>query len=350
MIHTIVALEKGAFFGWPANNGVWSWGDEVVVGFEKAIYQAKEKGHSFDTEGPHTTHQSRSSDGGETWSVEGPFDFTIEVNPPTALPAGGIDFSRPDLAIRCGGNRFHVSYDRCRTWNGPYLFTGIGMEKLTSRTDYHILGPKDCLFFLSAHDRSFGVQAGSYADRAFCARTVDGGRSFTVEGFMLPDPPEIRSVMPSTVRLANGNLVSVLRRRFDRIGGDPSMQRCWIDAVVSDDLGKTWEFTGEVSTAADPPPADQHNGNPPGMSLLPDGSLCVVYGYRSDPCGMRYRTSSDGGESWSPEQVLRDDGRTWDLGYPRTVVLPDGSILAMYYYTTKGIPEQHIAATRFVPK
>ncbi|MDW7681187.1 MAG: hypothetical protein SCK70_11520, partial [bacterium] len=29
--HVIVADEPGYFFGWPANHGVWQWGDEILV-------------------------------------------------------------------------------------------------------------------------------------------------------------------------------------------------------------------------------------------------------------------------------------------------------------------------------
>ena len=31
--HSIAAIEEGRFHGWPANNGVWQWGDEILVGF-----------------------------------------------------------------------------------------------------------------------------------------------------------------------------------------------------------------------------------------------------------------------------------------------------------------------------
>src|SRR5262245_32307961 len=32
--NVIVHKEAGRFGGWPANNGIWSWGDEIVVGFK----------------------------------------------------------------------------------------------------------------------------------------------------------------------------------------------------------------------------------------------------------------------------------------------------------------------------
>ena len=33
MEHIEIYREKGRYAGWPANYGIWSWGDEIVVGF-----------------------------------------------------------------------------------------------------------------------------------------------------------------------------------------------------------------------------------------------------------------------------------------------------------------------------
>jgi len=88
-----------------------------------------------------------------------------------------------------------------------------------------------------------------------------------------------------------------------------------------------------------------NNGNPPSLAKLPDGRLCVAYGTRLDPCGIAATLSNDDGRTWSPPRVLRGDGRTWDLGYARTVVRGDGRLVTVYSYTTAERPEQHIAAT-----
>ena len=31
--HASVYKEAGRYGGWPANHGIWSWGNEIVVGF-----------------------------------------------------------------------------------------------------------------------------------------------------------------------------------------------------------------------------------------------------------------------------------------------------------------------------
>jgi hypothetical protein len=340
MEHVVAAQERGHFLGWPANNGVWSWGDEIVVGFKKGVYLARDNDHSLDRPRGQTLQTARSLDGGATWTVEDPANYRRTT--PVALDEP-IDFSHPDVALQCWHAFLYVSYDRCRSWRGPYQFPDFGFSELTSRTDYIVNGERDCLFFLSSNDPELGVQAG-LADRAFCVRTTDGGRTFACKSWMLPERPEVRSVMPSTVRVSPTTLVSALRRRLDSRGPDGAVaKRYWIDAAVSEDDGDTWRFLSKVADTE--PPETQRNGNPPSTVRLDDGRLCVVYGYRGKPYGVRARISRDDGRTWGEEIVLRDDGRTWDLGYPRSVVRPDGKIVSVYYHTTAEVPEQHIAAT-----
>ncbi len=68
--HGIVYQEPGRFGGWPANHGMWSWGDEILVGFESAEYRASEQGHSISPEKPVEVRFARSLDGGETWTMQ----------------------------------------------------------------------------------------------------------------------------------------------------------------------------------------------------------------------------------------------------------------------------------------
>jgi len=247
--------------------------------------------------------------------------------------------------MRCGDGSFHVSYDRGRTWQGPFSLPTFFGRQLTARTDYLVTGPGECLFFLSVKEPL--VQAG-IQDRAFCARTDDGGRTFEFLGWMTGEPLGVRSVMPSTVRLSGAHLASALRRRLDFNLPGPDIRQNWIDVYESSDGGTTWEFLSKVADT-DPGNEGHRNGNPPGMAKLEDGKLVVTYGFRGVPYGIRARISNDGGHTWGGEIHLRDDGRTWDLGYTRTVVRPDGKLVTIYYYTTKEIPEQHISATIWDP-
>lgn len=337
--HGFVFQEKGRFGGWPANNGVWTWGNEILVGFAMGYHQEKAQEHSVDRTKKTVPALGRSKDGGETWSIE----EHEELGNSKAIPcAGGIEFDHPDFALRCGNSWFHVSYDRGRTWQGPYQLPDFGKGlNLTARTDFLVEGKNQCLLGLSAKDET--VQAG-IQDRAFCARTSDGGKTFQFVSWITDEPRSVRSVMPSTVRISSSQLVSALRRRVD-----PAPQpRCdinWIDAYGSADNGKSWELLSRVAYTD----LVLHNGNPPSLVRLKDGRLCVTYGFRGFPFGIRAKISQDHGRTWGKEIPLREDGRTWDLGYPRSVCRPDGKVVTMYYFTTEKNPEQHIGVTIWDP-
>jgi hypothetical protein len=347
--HVIVCHEKGRFCGWPANNGVWIWGNEILVGFSQSGYAFRDCGHS--TSGKSVSLLARSLDGGRTWSIEDPENFVGDglgaVEPP-----GGIDFADPDFAMRVNRREFFVSFDRGRRWRGPYRLPPfeVGM-KLTARTDYLVNGRDECMLFLSAEEPR--VEA-ALKDRAFCARTCDSGRSFEFVSWMTGEPFTIRSVMPATARCSEARLVSALRRRLDiELSGGKKNRHCWIDLYESVDNGGSWRFLSQVAETG------YSNGNPPGLVRLADGRIVVTYGlrgicskyrYRDHPQGIRARISGDGGRTWGPEIVLRDDAVTWDLGYTRTVQRPDGRLVTIYYYNTAQRPEQHIAATIWAVK
>ena len=61
--HVIVYQEPGRFGGWPANHGIWNWGNEILVGFERAYYQANDKNHSIVWDKPAELGLARSLDG-----------------------------------------------------------------------------------------------------------------------------------------------------------------------------------------------------------------------------------------------------------------------------------------------
>src|SRR5213596_2064373 len=37
--HIKVYYQPGRFGGWPANHGIWSWGDEILVGFSAGYHK-----------------------------------------------------------------------------------------------------------------------------------------------------------------------------------------------------------------------------------------------------------------------------------------------------------------------
>jgi hypothetical protein len=346
----VVYSEPGRFAGWPANHGIWSWGDGILVGFSRGFYKDHGLSHHIDHEKPEEFLLARSPDGGASWSIERP-------EPPGALsgtpgmrhglmPAGTkperlvplrerINFSHPDFALTVrmedangGVSRFYFSYDRGRTWRGPFPLPLFDQKGVMGRTDYISRGPSECSLFLTA-SKSNGREG-----RPFCARTRDGGFTWRFLSFIGPEPTGY-AIMPSTIRQSATDLITTIRRR--------DSPRSWIDAWVSHDDGSSWSFLSR-------PEPDAGEGNPPSLLRLPDGRLSLIYGYRAAPFGIRARLSSDAGKTWSDPIALRDDGGGRDLGYARTVVRVDGAVVAVYYYNDRSSPARYLAASIWNPR
>ena len=99
--NVIVHKEAGRFAGWPANNGIWSWGNEIVVGFKLGYLKPNEHGHAIDPAKPSSLRFARSLDGGRTWKTEMPsFNDDADVEK-TEFPEcpGGLDFTNPNSAV-----------------------------------------------------------------------------------------------------------------------------------------------------------------------------------------------------------------------------------------------------------
>ncbi len=342
-VHIDVYNVAGRYGGWPANHGIWAWGNEILVGFEAGYFKDNQKGHSIDYTRPAEHLLARSLDGGQTWAIERPDDLKP---PPGALVAGvpaeaggrevtdspgGIDFSHPDFvftarmaSIHVGPSRFYYSMDRGRSWKGPHSLPDFGQQGIAARTDYLVDGPSTLTIFLTA------AKSNGREGRVLAGRTTDGGKTWTRLGFVHDEPAESDyGIMPSTVRLSPSALITTVRFRR------------WIEAYRSDDNGTTWTHLARAVP-------DTGRGNPPSLIRLKDGRLVVTYGYRAEPYGIRARISRDEGKTWDDEVVLRKDAGTWDLGYTRTVQRPDGKLVTVYYYNV-GDTERFIGATVWEP-
>jgi hypothetical protein len=345
--HTVdVYKQPGRFAGWPANHGIWSWGNEIVVGFEAGSFHLRKLGkheHSIDYTRPSEHLLARSLDGGETWKIEKPLGLLAPPGtkvahvptepggkPVTDCP-GGIDFSNPDFVITfrmanvdIGPSRFYYSLDRGKSWKGPYRVPNFGQKGIAARTDYLINGPRDMIVFLTA------AKSNGHEGRVICVRTLDGAKSWNFVSYVTPEPQgRDHAIMPSSVRLSPQSIVTAVRYRN------------WIDLYRSDDDSRTWKYVSRPALETD---------NPPSLLRLEDGRLAVTYGRRTAPFGIRARVSSDEGETWSDEIILRDDGGCWDLGYTRSVQRPDGKIVTVYYFNDAPDRERQIAATIWKPK
>ena len=359
MKHVTVYRKPGEYAGWPANYGIWNWGNEIVTGFTLGSHSCEGGFHYRDKDRPFITMQSRSRDGGLTWeTIESPLNAPGDVaisadehmnidlgpvhrrsNPPKAFDRH-IDFSKSDFAILMGrtGIRgscesyFYTTNDRCRTWQGPYSFPMFDLGGIAARTDIipDAVDGKKCMFFLTA------TKVDGDQGRVFCVETRDAGQSFQFVSWLREFPEGIEN-MPSTVRLPSGRLLTAIRCRSE------IESKGWIDLMYSDDNGTNWGLLSKPVTGTG------SAGNPPAMLYLSDGRLCLIYGYRDKGAGIRYVISTDDGKSWDEEIIIRDDAGNHDIGYPRAIERPDGKVVLVYYYNDTADSERYIAATIWKP-
>lgn len=362
MKQVTIYREPGRFAGWPANFGIWSWGNEIVVGFTVGYHKSDAGFHRRDKDRPFVAMQGRSLDGGETWHVSETPCRTPGTGPLSAdehvdnkhKESGDSNYStpksynlnHPDFAIMCGrtgvrggsNSWYYTSTDRCNSWEGPYALPSFGYTGIAARTDYLISNQNEGMLFLTA-SKTDGQEG-----LVFCAKTEDGAESFSLLSEIGPEP-EGFAIMPASVRLSKSDILVAVRcrGRSNESGSNWEELQNWIDLYGSKDNGQSWNYMNR------PVEDTGRGGNPPTLTLLHDGRLCLTYGYRDAPYRMCAKLSDDAGKTWGEEIVLRDNGGDPDIGYPRTVQRPDGVAVTIYYFDEEPDGERYIEATLWKP-
>ena len=352
--HVRVYSEANRFGGWPANHGIWSWGNEILVGFSAGYSKNNGPGfHAIDHDKPEEHLLARSLDGGVTWTLENPSEQGAlipegkglhGITPPGLKEKpwqncpGGIDFMHPDFVLtlrmldhHAGPSRFSYSTDRGKTWQGPFRLVVSDSDgrqiSIAARTSYIINGPHDCLIFLTA------AKSDGREGRPFCARTTDGARTWNFVAW-IGESPEGYAIMPSSVRLGKTELLATIRCRNE--------SRSWIDSYRSLDDGSSWKLDTT-------PVGDAGEGNPPSMIRLADGRISLAYGFRKEPFEIRAVLSDDQGRTWGKALTLKANGGGRDIGYPVSIQRPDGKIVTIYYFHDTPQGDRYIEATIWNP-
>lgn len=227
---------------------------------------------------------------------------------------------------------FRISKDSGASWSRSVMLPLDGLYSLAAVESSLVRHDGRCLLFLN------GVTRQGQASRPLVYRSLDDGSSFRFLSFVVPrDAPTYggtNQMYPRGLQLPDGRLLCTVRVDRDWAGD------MWTEMYQSDDGGRTWRYLSRVTEF----------GAPGAPLRLKDGRLVVVYGQRLTPFGIRAVVSEDDGRSWSGEIIVRDDGGSWDLGYPRVWEAAPGRVGVLYYFNSKDDPVQANGGVRHVQR
>lgn len=135
------------------------------------------------------------------------------------------------------------------------------------------------------------------------------------------------SCEPHAIVLEDGTILAHIRaHKYDR-------GIFTIFQSESSDNGKTWTKPRQILSKA--------GGAPPHLFKHSSGVLICTYGFRAEaPFGIKAMFSNDNGKTWDTDHFIYSNEISYDLGYPSTVELADGSLLTVFY----AIPKEGEAA------
>lgn len=355
--HAVVYRREDEFCAWTYTTGFWRAGNgDLIQNFTSLTVNY----NALDTEG--ITHNNifrnstgnrmitvRSTDGGRTWNGDKPEINLIartSANAPTFDESGPIDWlDRNNLLYSpFGGRNVQVSKDNGHTWSAPsQLPLDQGLKQLTSLSSYLVRPDGRCLHFMYETD-------GGWKRRPLVYGSLDGGTEFHFMSFITPEEDPFdntsgeykttaayggqRWFYPRPLLLDNGRILCSLRCQRDPQGV------MWSEVYKSDDGGRTWAFLSRINDF----------GSPTSLVKMSDGRVVAVYGYRLPNQGIRAAVSEDDGATWGGELIVRDDGGSWDLGYPNAWEVEPGKVGCIYYFNSKNDPYQRTGGKRHIAR
>lgn len=359
--HAVAYRRENEFASHPYVRGFWRNGrGELIANFSVATVDyggdPQQLAHIglVRSTGGRRAATLRSTDAGRTWRVTDadprrPNNDVMVPRPgidgrPGGLPeVAPVDFNDPDVLVSNFNHQYlredpqlrdylpyldslvtaperqvywRVSTDGGNSWSRSAMLPLDGLHSLSAVESSTMRPDGRCLLFLS------GVARPGEGSRPLVYRSLDDGSDFRFLSWITPrnDPLAGGTVQmyPRGLVMPDGRILCTVRidRNWD---GD-----MWTHLYASDDGGRTWYFLSRANDF----------GAPAAPLLLADGRLVLVYANRLQP-SMRAIVSEDGGRSFGPELVIRDDGGSWDIGYPRVWEAAPGVVGALYYFNTR---------------
>ncbi len=361
--HAIVYRRNDEQVGWPHVMGYWNFGNgellQQVTSITTTYGNVENVSHdNLGSEGLGTRQLAfRSMDYGRTWS-EPVRNMMTNRDPSMAgaermVDLQPIDFLDPDTIIANSSAGFgtpegrttvSVSKDRGASWSPPIPVPLDALNSLSGMNSALVRPDGTALIWLMEVDES------GWNRHPLIHALPPGGHDFHFLTFITPkhDPKGAadgdyqstfrygghRWFYPRGYLLPNGRMLCTLRSQRDPRGV------MWTELWKSDDAGRTWGFLSRVNDF----------GAPGSLVIMPDGRLVMVYGYRLMPAGIRARVSEDEGATWGQELIIRDDGGSWDLGYPNAWAMDDGRVGVIYAFNSKDDPIQLDGGVRHIQR
>jgi hypothetical protein len=370
--HAVVYRRDDEFCAWPFTQGFFETADGTLLANfirTKANYgNAASLNHNVVMRGGETALLTvRSRDRGRTWDGDspqipgaaamGPHDGSGE----SVAELGPLDFTDRNTLVWSQCSAFgtpnsrpyvRISKDAGRNWSRNYRLPTEGLPAVSSNSSQMLRSDgrsmllltmvsqdgwsRRPMVYLSTADQSTWHFLSFITPREDPFGATDGDWAKLASSFAFGGH---RWFYPRALQLPSGRILCTLRCQRSPQGD------MWSEMYYSDDGGGTWAFRSRINDF----------GAPTSLVRMQDGRLVAVYGYRLPPYGVRAAVSENEGLTWNPEIVLRDDGGSWDLGYPQAIESSRGKVLAVYYFNSKNDTVKadggvrHIARTIFTP-
>ena len=369
--HQVVYKRDDEFCSWPFTSGFWENGEGTLIANFATRNVQYDSGDAIrhDVLGQNSSNPRtitvRSQDRGLTWDGDNP-QVNMMAGPggegrgmsPDEMPtmlSEPVDYTDPNVLVSNGvmggfatkGTRgtIRVSRDGGRNWGETVVLPMANLDAFTGIQSVLVRPDGRCLLFM------FSVDADNTHRHPMVYGSHNQGREFDFMSFITPrdDPwgnadanytdPSVAFVghrwfYPRGYLLPNGRIICVLRCQRDPTGV------MWSEIFASDDGGASWEFLSRINDF----------GAPASLVVMPDGRVVAIYGYRLAPSGIRASVSEDGGKTWGREIIVRNDGGSWDLGYPNAWHVEGSTVGALYYFNSKNDPIQANGGVRHITR